>query len=211
MENYTVYIHIFPNKKVYIGITSQLIKRRWCRGSTYSYHKRMYNAIKKYGWDNIIHEVLHTGLNRKEAELIEVQLIKQYKSYLYEFGYNRDMGGNTYEKISESTRLKMSKAKLGIKKSDEFREMISRVNIGNSYRKGNKVSEKTRKKMSEAKLGKTYNARKIIQMDLSGKYIKTWDSIMNIEKELGFLNTAIVNNLKERSKSSYGFKWKYYE
>ena len=29
MDNYKVYIHIFPNNKVYIGITSQKPKRRW--------------------------------------------------------------------------------------------------------------------------------------------------------------------------------------
>lgn len=211
MENYSVYIHKFPNNKVYIGITSKLVKRRWCRGSTYSYHKRMYNAIKKYGWDNISHEVLKSGLTKIEAENMEIELIKLHKSYLYEFGYNRDMGGNSAEKISEASRIKMSNSKKGIKKSDEFCKMISDVHKGNTYRKGAVLSIDTKEKMRNAKIGKTYNAKQIDQLTLNGEFVKTWQSILSIERELGFLNSPIVNNLKGRSKSSYGFKWKYHE
>lgn len=211
MENYSVYIHRFPNGKNYIGITSQLIKRRWCRGSTYSYHKRMFNAIKKYGWENIQHEVLYSGLSKMEAEKIEIELIKSFKSYLYEFGYNRDLGGNSTGKVSEQSKIKMSIAKLGTKKSKEFCEMIKNVHIGNSYRKGKNHSSETKERMRIAKIGNTYNAKKIVQMTLSDEIIKFWDSISEVERELGFKNSCIVSNLKGRSKSSYGFKWKYYE
>ena len=34
-ENYTVYMHRFPNGKVYIGMTSKKPEDRWKRGSGY--------------------------------------------------------------------------------------------------------------------------------------------------------------------------------
>jgi hypothetical protein len=38
-----------------------------------------YNAIKKYGWENIKHEVLFEGLTKQEADKKEIELITYYK------------------------------------------------------------------------------------------------------------------------------------
>ena len=78
MNNYTVYIHKCPNNKVYVGITSQKVEKRWKQGSTYKDNKHFYNAIKKYGWNNIEHIVLFTNLSDKEAFVKEQELIKEY-------------------------------------------------------------------------------------------------------------------------------------
>ena len=54
--SYTVYKHTFPNNKVYIGITSQSVSRRWRNGEGYRNKQQLiYRAILKYGWDNIKH------------------------------------------------------------------------------------------------------------------------------------------------------------
>ena len=56
-NNWTVYMHITPNNKKYIGITSQIPNKRWRNGK--GYKKCLFlNAIKKYGWGNIKHEIL---------------------------------------------------------------------------------------------------------------------------------------------------------
>lgn len=47
MEGYTVYMHTFPNKKRYIGITKQELSRRWRGGKGYI-GQPVYNAILKY-------------------------------------------------------------------------------------------------------------------------------------------------------------------
>lgn len=94
MENYTVYKHTFPNGKVYIGITKREPKVRW-GPSGYGYYRnaRMWDAIKKYGWDNIEHIILYENKTREEANELERKLIEEYKSNQKDFGYNIQRGG----------------------------------------------------------------------------------------------------------------------
>lgn len=97
-KSWTVYKHIFPNGKVYIGITGLDVNKRWRDGFGYldtskdcKYsQRRMFKAIVKYGWINIAHEIIAEGLSEQEAKTMEMQLIGQYKSNDYQFGYNLD-------------------------------------------------------------------------------------------------------------------------
>ena len=197
MNDWKVYIHIFPNKKVYIGITGRNIKLRWCRGSGYSYNKRMYNAILKYGWDNIEHKILYDNLNKEEAEKKEIELISQYKSTNSKYGYNIQNGGNSIGKMAESSKEKIRQSTLGRKHNDNFRELMKKIHKGNKYMLGRKAREDTKLKMSLSHRGeRAYNAKKVNQFNLDGQLIKTWDCIMDIQRELGFLNNAIVQCLK---------------
>lgn len=68
-KKYIVYVHIFSNNKKYFGITSKKPNARWENGSGYSEKRQpvMYNAIQKYGWENIEHKILHTDLTFEEA------------------------------------------------------------------------------------------------------------------------------------------------
>lgn len=90
---YTVYMHICPNKKKYIGITMQDVKRRWANGKGYKHQQHFYNAILKYGWDNIEHIVVAENLTRKEAGNLEQELIARHKTYNRVYGYNTSLGG----------------------------------------------------------------------------------------------------------------------
>lgn len=90
---YTVYKHTSPSNKVYIGITMQKVSKRWQNGRGYIANTYFYRAIQKYGWNNIKHEILYENLNKEDAQLIEIELIKEYKSYDYHFGYNLSLGG----------------------------------------------------------------------------------------------------------------------
>ncbi len=59
--------------------------------------------------------------------------------------------------------------------------------------KAERVAQKTRKK--------------IVQMDLNGVPIKTWESSVAIEKETGFRASNIRTVCCGKTKSAYGFKW----
>lgn len=93
-RTYTLYMHKNKiNNKVYIGITSQKIYKRWCGGNGYRKNPYFWNAINKYGWDNFEHIILHENLNKKEAEVEEIKAIEQYDSTNPEKGYNISVGG----------------------------------------------------------------------------------------------------------------------
>lgn len=73
--HYTVYIHIFPNQKKYVGITGQRTKDRWrVNGNGYKPQKLVYRAIKKYGWENIEHIIVAENLSVTKAGELEKKL-----------------------------------------------------------------------------------------------------------------------------------------
>lgn len=60
---YVVYKHTTPSGKVYVGITGQKPARRWQNGYGYKDNEHFYRAIRKYGWENIKHEIVCAGLS----------------------------------------------------------------------------------------------------------------------------------------------------
>lgn len=141
MEECAVYMHIFPNGKRYIGITTQSPERRWREGEGYR-GQAVYKAIKKYGWENIEHKVLRRGLTKEEAEQAEMELIKFYKANCHENGYNVESGGNAQGKTSEETRRKQSEVKKGKKAGAKH------------WNYGKHWSEEVKKKISDSHKGK---------------------------------------------------------
>lgn len=93
--SYCVYKHTTPSQKVYIGITSMNPLKRWRNGNGYRNNFHFWNAIVKYGWDNIQHEILCEGLSKEEACQKEIKLIALYKSNNPDCGYNNSIGGET--------------------------------------------------------------------------------------------------------------------
>ena len=81
---YIVYIHIAPNGKRYVGITSQSADSRWQNGKGYSSQILFYRAICKYGWNHFNHEIVATGLTKEDAILLEKKLIKQHNKFYEE-------------------------------------------------------------------------------------------------------------------------------
>lgn len=114
IKTYSVYIHTTPNKKYYVGITSLLPKHRWCKtGKGYKRHPYFYNAIKKYGWNNIDHEIIASNLTHDEACSFEKLLITKLNSNDRLYGYNISEGGEGTcgvdrcgEKNGRSTKVK---------------------------------------------------------------------------------------------------------
>lgn len=95
-KTYLVYMHISPNNKRYIGITSHSNpKRRWKGGYGYHNNEYFYRAIKKYGWDNFQHEIIASNLSKDDACKMEIDLIEKYHTRQPKFGYNYSSGGET--------------------------------------------------------------------------------------------------------------------
>ena len=194
--NYTVYIHIAPNGKRYIGMTGQDVEQRWRHGLGYKRNQPFYNAIQKYGWDNIKHEIIAFNLSYEEAALLEKELIQKYKTREKNYGYNVCVGGEdgwVGVHHTEEAKRKMSNAKAGkpssrkgVKLSDETKQKLSESHKG-KYRgvpvkpkidkrifdKNGKIifSDEHRRKMSEARKGIKYS--KEILENMSKSQIKT--------------------------------------
>ena len=128
MKTYTLYYHTFPNGKMYFGQTCNDVEIRWGKNG-YGYKKQplMWNAIQKYGWDNIEHRIISTGLDKDEADFQEMFYISAYRTNEPEFGYNMTYGGEgTVGKIySEESRNKMSEKRKGRKITDEQKKKTS--------------------------------------------------------------------------------------
>lgn len=133
-ENYSVYVHIAPNGKKYVGITGTKPKYRWDNGNGYKYQILFWRAIQKYGWDNFKHEILFEGLTKQQACEKEIELISNYKLNNPDYGYNVCIGGDC--------------GLLGLKRSDETKAKISNNRKGKAV--GHIVTEETRKKIGYA-------------------------------------------------------------
>lgn len=144
MARYTIYMHIFPNGKSYVGITKQSVDARFKQGFGYESQQLMWRAIQKYGWDNIEHIVLADNLSKEWACKLEQDLIWKYELNNPEYGYNITSGGDGFfGHHSEETKEKLRQINLGKKVSDETRKKISELN------KGRKHSDETKRKCSE--------------------------------------------------------------
>ena len=145
--SWTVYRHITPNGKSYIGITSDKPEHRWKNGRGYRENTPFGKAIEKYGWDNIKHEILDTNIDEFEAKCLEEYYIFSYQTYI---GFKDDCKGYNCTLGGEGS--------LGYIATEESRKKISESNKGrNVWNKGKKGkqhhSEETKIKMSEAHKG----------------------------------------------------------
>ena len=205
-------MHLFPNGKIYVGVTGQKPKHRFGNGfHAYGWNKKMVSDIEKYGWANVKHIILFSGLSKEDADKKEIEIIKEAKSHLPNIGYNVSMGGGSTGRLSLEQRKKISMIQMGRKRPEGFGKFIAEVHRGNKYRQGDVLSQATKDKMSQSHINNPKLSKKIEQRDLNGVLIKVWPSISEAERQTGFSNSAIVCCLKGKSKTSYGFKWYYHE
>lgn len=79
-NNYSVYMHLFPNGKKYVGYTSMHLKERWNGGCGYISSEKMMRAILQFGWENVRHYIIMDGLDKHTAQLLESALINKWKT-----------------------------------------------------------------------------------------------------------------------------------
>lgn len=182
-NNYRVYIHIFPNNKVYVGITCQKVERRWRSGTGYMSKNQkgeytqplIARAILKYGWDNICHKILYENLSKKEAESKEKELIAIYRSDEKNFGYNIQHGGNVGRHSDESKR-KISESHKGKQLSTDTKKKLSEMRKGeNCYWYGKHRSEDTKIKIGDSNRGKKHSEETKIKISKAHKGISFSD------------------------------------
>ena len=170
-NNLAFIIYKFTNKinnKCYIGVTNigfDERKKQHIHSSKkpkYQFHK----AIKKYGIDSFLEEILEKDIKTKKlANKLEIYYINLFNSY--KNGYNMTEGGGLRGnfKHTEETKEKMSNLKLGIKLSAEHKNKIS-----NSL-KGKPKSKEHNAKVGLANKGKLHSNETLLKISekLKGK------------------------------------------
>jgi group I intron endonuclease len=207
MKYHTVYMHITPNGKRYIGITCKKPERRWNNGKAYEYNKHFYNAILKYGWENIEHIIIAEGLTKEEAGKMEIDLIQKYNCTNPDFEYNRSTGGEwggIGVVFTEERKQKISKAITGKRHTEVARRKMSEGHKGKpSWNKGRKWSDQEKKVFSRAQ--KT--SKPILCVETNIVYNGTREA----HRETGINRDSIKDCLHQRPhcKTAGGYHWQY--
>lgn len=127
---------------------------------------KLYNALKKYGWNNVSIQILIYSSNEDDLNWWEKHYIKLYNSF-GENGYNLTFGGEGVRgwKMSPERLEKNRLMSLGRKHTDETKRKISEAHKGSKHtpeqneanrqrRLGKKLSEETKRKISITSKGR---------------------------------------------------------
>lgn len=192
--NYTLYMHVFPNDKKYVGITSKNPLKRWASGTGYK-GQFVYKAILKYGWDNIEHKIISKHLSKEEAEELEINLIKDFSTTDRKYGYNIENGGNASDRLTPEIREKISKKLKGVPKGTH--------NIKKYKAVWNDRSESEKDRL------KNIRSKEVYQFTLDGEMIHVFRSTREAARVLGISPSHISECCNCKRKSIGGFIWKY--
>jgi len=199
-----LYALTFPSGKKYIGITAGTLRRRLNLHRSHANRGRpgaVYNAIRKYGTNGFIAEILVRATDWDYLCELEKKAIKAFKTRA-PYGYNLTDGGEGAQgqvytpeqrkKMSEGrkgkgtgprpdlrgwkhtaeAKAKISEAGKGRIFSEERRAKIGATKIGNKYNVGSKRSPESRTRMSEWQKGKPKSADTVKKMADSKRGIK---------------------------------------
>lgn len=183
MNNYIVYMHICPNGKKYIGITSKKNpNHRWLNGYGYHNQSLFYKAILKYGWDNIEHKILYCNISQKQALNLEEELIKLYNTQNINFGYNICKGGEGSTLGYKFT--KEQKQKLSVSKSFP----IICIETGEIY-----LNSKVASEILQHDINKVVNKP---NRTICGKH---WARINDYDKYMYKLSKYVISNFYKKN------------
>lgn len=173
--------------------------------------KRAYEGIKNRRnslWINTVKEangfevdILVDNLTKDESLKIEADYIKKY-------GTLKHGTGKLVNERLNGTRGSESGYRHSEQKKKEIREKTKiAMEKNNSY---SKVSNSLKKYFSNTDIRKNLKFNvKVNQYDLNGNFIKTWNSMLEAERELKIWATNISSACRGIYKSTGGYKWSY--
>lgn len=224
-NKYVVYMLTSPNNKKYCGY-SHNIKRRWSRnGNEYKDNEHLSAAIKKYGWDHIIKEILYSFDNSEEALQKEAEIIEKYHLLDPNIGYNKVPGGGNpphgLQYVSEEGYKKMQEngkrlANEVWNNPEKRAYTIQRMKEENHKARMQMTPEQRKKSYGERNIGRTPpNAKPIYQLDydtleIINEYPSSYEAAKQVVHDAdASKNIRAVAGGKR--KSAYGYRWRWKE
>lgn len=202
MREYKIYCHVFPNGKRYFGQTKRTLEERFGKnGINYKDSPFLWNAIQKYGWENISHILIKDNLTKEEANKYEMAYIKSYKTYDKNHGYNLTLGGDGNNQYDYQNIYDLWISNLSIKEIAQQLDCSPKtVRIAlNSYG----ISGKERISKSAGK----YHSFPIYQYTMNGEFLSSYNSISEAEKITNIPHTNIIKVLQNKRRSAGGYRW----
>lgn len=182
---YCLYVHtVIPNGKRYVGITSKTPQERWRNGNGYrrSFFEK---AIRKYGWENIRHDVLRDDLTKEKAINMEQDLIRILKTADRDCGYNISLGG---EVAANGVKSYAYKLKQSLNTHKQWESKKAKL----TYRKP------PRQKKCEYR-------KAVYQYDSSGELINVFESVHDAAEHLGVNETSVSEACNTDGRKCKGF------
>ena len=184
--SYRVYRYVFPDGKVYVGMTKHTLDRRWTFG--YQHNERLTAALREVGINALRREVIVDGLTEEEAGRLEQFYIAKFRATDPEYGYNISPGGKaTYR---------------GLKHTEEYKRHMSEITKGKVY------SEKTLNLFRTTAHEKERKA--VIQYSVIGEYVKEHSGLRLAAAEIG----GYASNISRACASGRPYKnslWRFKE
>lgn len=183
-KKYCVYVHTNKiNGKKYVGQTCQKPEVRWAKG--FGYLKKNDNG--SYKNPHFAAAIVKWGWDNFEHEVVASNL-------------TREEANNIEIRLIKEYKTQDSKYGYNICDGGNFSN-------GN---KGKQFSDEWKRKIGDPQKGaKNHNAMKVNQYTKDGKFVKTWDCIMDAARALGIKNSDISRCCKGKLKSCGGFVWCY--
>lgn len=224
-RKWSLYKHTSPSGKVYIGITSKSPEIRWGKnGIGYKRQSNFYNAILKYGWDNIRHEILFSNLSEFEAKHLEYHLVDLYKKR--GIAYNAADGGGVGTSGYKWTKEQLSRKIIRDMKGENNPNYGNHKIAGkNNFMYGKTHTEEVRRKISLAATGRTHkmpdsqktillkiHSKPVTQLDLNNNIVAKFSSSIAAARFYGKgVSTAnhIAECCKGKRKKCLNYKWIY--
>lgn len=192
--NIGIYKITSPSGKVYIGQSIDITYRKYrYKHLKCKFQPKIYNSLLKYGFENhqfeIIEECSLEQLNERES---------YYKQqFINEFGWNKALFCEIYDRGIGGTRDEKVKEKLRKPKPEGFGQIISDIKKGKPNINGRKSKP-------------TAGGRKpIIQFDRQMNQIEEWESGTDASNKLKINRGDITACCKGKYKTAGGYIWKY--
>lgn len=202
MNKWTIYEHVSPSGKIYIGITSWPIHHRWEGGSGYIRCTLFYKAIQKYGWGNIKHNVIATGLGEATAKNMEKDLIAFYKAK--GISYNITDGGNGV--VGHIASEKQRQHAANIWKGKKIPKDI--VEKSAAKRRGRKCTPIHIERIRRGKLGNGNGNKTVVELK-GEKIINEYKSCVEAAKVIGTSPDCVGAVCRGVRNSIHGHTYKY--
>ena len=218
------------NGHFYIGMSVNLKRRsleHFCNKSISQKPNVIYKAIRKYGKENFVFEVLEYINNCETLSEREVFWIEKLKP-----NYNMNLGGlgNKAFRVSEITKSILSEKSK--KQWDSLSEIEKQNRISKNLKGpeiGHEVSLQTREKLRLVNLGKKQSSETRLKRSDSQKVSMKGNSngnkiILGVSETMGLISfnscvsageyfnkhpSSITKSLKGKRKQAFGYKWEY--